>query len=84
MTDAVEAVGQDVQQKAADEFAGTEGHDFAPSFAVGAVILVFEADARATEREQPGIGNGDAVGVAGEVSEHRLWPREWGLGIDIF
>ncbi len=43
--DAMKAVGENVQQEAADEFAGVEGHELAAGFAIGAVVFVFEAGA---------------------------------------
>src|SRR5215472_6725081 len=41
VADAVEPVGQDMDQKAADEFVGIERHQLVASGAVGAVILPF-------------------------------------------
>src|SRR5262249_30001815 len=34
------------------------------------------------EADQPAVGEGDAVGIAGEISEYRLGPGERRLGID--
>jgi hypothetical protein len=31
------------------------------------------------ERDQPAVGDGDAVGVAGEIGQHRLGAAERGL-----
>ena len=46
------------------------------------VVLPFEGHAGLVERDEPGVGDCDAVGVAGEVSEHRLGPGEGSLGVD--
>ena len=42
----------------------------------GAVILPPEGDALLVERDEPAVGDGDAVGVAGEIGEHRLGPAK--------
>jgi hypothetical protein len=36
--------------------------------AVGAVVLVPEGDAVPVERDQPAVGDGDAVGVARQIA----------------
>src|SRR5436309_15084646 len=46
------------------------------------VVLPLEGDAGLVGCDQPTIGDGDAVGVAREISEHGLRPAEWFLGID--
>src|ERR1700676_528501 len=51
--------------------------------AVGAVVLVPEGDAMLVERDQPAIGDGDAVGVARQIGEHRLGSAERGLCINV-
>src|SRR5271155_5768358 len=47
MTDAVEPVGQDVDQEAADELVGVECHELVAGVALGPVILPFESHALA-------------------------------------
>jgi len=42
MADAVEAAGQDVQEKAADELGGVERHGLEPVTAFDPVVLPFE------------------------------------------
>ena len=54
MADAVEAVGQDVDQEAADELVGGERHKLVASVALGPVILPFEGDAPAGEERRGG------------------------------
>ena len=82
MADAVKAVGQDVQQEAADELVRIEGHDAVAGLAFAPVIFVFEADTLAIEGDEAGIGDGDAVGIAGEIGEHGIGTGEGTLGID--
>ena len=49
---------------------------------VAAVVLVAEAHAALVEADQPVVRDGDPVGVAGEIGEHRLRPGEGRLGVD--
>ena len=79
MADAVEPVGQDMDQKAADEFVGIEGHQLVASSALGAVILPFASHALAVKGDEPTVGNGDPVSVAGQIGEHRAGSAKGGL-----
>ena len=45
------------------------------------VVLVGEGDAALVGTDQPAVGDGDAVRVAGQIGEHRLRPRERGFGV---
>ena len=78
----MEAAGQHVQEKAADELGRVERHGFEPVAAFDPVVLPFEGDAGLVERDEPGVGDGDAVGVAGEIGEDGLRSGEGPLGID--
>jgi hypothetical protein len=49
MTDAVEPVGQYVDQEAADELVAVERHELVAGVALGLVILPFESHALAVE-----------------------------------
>src|SRR5205085_2594531 len=49
---------------------------------VAAVILVTEPHALLVESDQPAVRDGDTVGVAGEIGEHRLGAGEGRLGVD--
>ena len=80
VTDALEPIRQDVQQEAPDELVGVEGHDFLP--VVVAVVFPAKGDAVVIDPGQPGVGDGDAVGIAGEIFEYVLRPAERRLGID--
>ena len=80
VADPDEALGQDVEQEAADEFDGIEGHD------LDAVIVFGVAPAKAhlavNEIQKPAVGDGDAVSIAGQVLQHMLGSAEGWLGID--
>jgi len=82
VADAMEAARQDVDEKAAHELLGCEGHDLGPVAALGPVVLPLEGDAVLGEGDQAAVGDRDPVGVAGEIGEYRLRPGERPLGID--
>ena len=79
MADAMEALWQDVDEEAADELAGWERHALVAVAAFDPVILPPEGDAGVIECDQPAVGDGDAVGVAREIGQHRLRPAERAL-----
>ena len=65
MTDTVEALGQDVDEEAADELVCCERHHLVAIGAFDPIVLVLEADSIFVERDQSAVGDGDAMGVAG-------------------
>jgi len=69
VTDAVKSVGQDVDQKAADELVGVERHQLVAGIGLGPVILPFERHALAIKGDEPAVGNSNPVGVAGQVGK---------------
>src|SRR5256886_10714733 len=78
----MEAWRQDVDQEAADELAGGECHDLLAVATIGAIVLPSEGDAGAVASDQPAVDDGDAVGIAGQIGQHGLWPAERALRID--
>ena len=70
----MKALRQDVEQEAPDELVGGERHCAVPRQPVAAVILVAEGHAALVERSEPAVRDGDAMGVAGEIGEHRFGP----------
>src|SRR5215475_3781143 len=82
MADAMKPLWQNVEQKAPDELVGAERHCAVPRLPIAAVILVAEGDAAFVESDETAVRDGDAMGVAGEIGEHRLGPGEGWLGID--
>ena len=82
VSNAVETVGQDVDQKAADELVGVECHELVAVVGLGPVILPFERHALAVEDDEPAVGNSDPVRVAGQVGEHSIGSAKRSLGMD--
>ena len=65
VADADQAFGQDMDQKSAQELIGGNGHDLVLA-AVG-IVSPAEGDALVFERHQAMVGDGNAMGVAGQV-----------------
>src|SRR3546814_6304956 len=82
VADAVVSARQGVEEEAADELVGGEGHDLLPSGAGLAIILVAEGDPGIVEAEEAAVRYGDPVGVSRQIGEHRLGARKRRLGID--
>lgn len=62
------------------ELIGIERHDLRP--AAMTIIPPAERDAIVNHADQAGIGDGDTMGVAAEISQHLLRAAEGRLGID--
>ena len=77
MTDLDEACGQDMEQEATDELHCIELHDLA------AVVMFGVAPAKThlplAQAQQSAVGNGDAMGVAGQILQHMLGAPNGGL-----
>lgn len=74
VTDLSEALGQDVEEEAADELVGGQG--------AGPCAVGFEDDALVGDVDEAAAGEGDAVGVAAEVSDDLDGPAEGPFGED--
>jgi hypothetical protein len=78
----VEPVGQDMDQKAADELVGVERHELVASVELGPVILPFESHVRAVEGDEPAIGNSDcsaAIWMRPATVTMGIWHRGNGM-----
>ena len=83
MPDAVEPLGQNVQQEAPDELVGGERHRAIPGRPVVAIVLVAEGHAALVERDEAAVRDGDAVGIACEIGEYRLRAGKRRLGVHV-
>jgi len=82
VADAVEALGQDVEQEAADELVRRERHGLVAIAPFEPIVLPCEGDAVVVGRDQATVGDRDAVGVARQIGEHGLRSGERSLGVD--
>jgi hypothetical protein len=80
VSNANQTTGQDVKQEAAQELMGGNGHDLLLA-AVG-IISPAEGDAIVFEGHEAMVGDGDAMGVAGQVVENMFGAAERWLGVD--
>ena len=80
VADAVETIGQGVQEKATNELIGIERHHL--GFAILPIVLPGKAHLALGKRDQPTVGDGDAMRITAEISQHLFGPAEWRLGID--
>ena len=80
VADAMKPARHSVLQEAADELVGGERHHL--GFAVMTIVLPGEADLAIVEPDQTTVGDGDAVGVAPEITEHLLGSGKRGFGED--
>jgi len=82
VADAMEACGQHVHEEAADELVDGERHHLVALAAFEPVVLPLEGDALVVACEQAAIGDGNAMGVAGEIAQDFLRPAEGALAVD--
>ena len=82
MADAVEPVGEHMHEEAADELEGRQAHGLHTIPALDPVILPFERHSVGISADQAMVGDGDAVGVAGQVGQHLFGSAKWWFGVD--
>ena len=75
-----EALGQDVQEESPQEFVGGEGHLLL--LVPMGIVFPAERDLAVLEGEQAMVGDGDAMGVTGQVVEDVFGSAEGWLGIN--
>ena len=80
MPDLHKAAGQNVQEKAADELHGVEGHLF--DLIVALRISPSKAHATTLKAQQPPIGNRHSMGVSRQIAQDLLRSAERRLGVD--
>ena len=80
VANAMEAVGQGVEQEASDELVGRQAHDL--DGAAVAIVLPGEGDMIVIAGSDAAVGDGDAMGVAAEIGENLRRSAERLLGVD--
>jgi hypothetical protein len=80
MADAMQAFGQHMHEEASDELRRGQRHGGVSARTFDAVFDL-EGDAIGIGTDQPAVGDGDTVGIAGKIGQHRLGPGERRLSI---
>ncbi len=80
MADANEALGEQMQEEAAQELIEREGHQFL--LIVVRRIAPMKGDLAVGHRYQSMVGDGDTVGVTAEILEHILGAAEGWFRVD--
>ena len=81
VTDAVKAIGQDMQEKAPDKLIRGQGHGLMAIGFFGTIVFPLEGNALLIKGDQAAVSDRDPMGVAGQVGEHGLGTGERALGI---
>src|SRR5258707_1037425 len=79
-TGADQAFGQDMDEKAAQELLGGNGHDLV--LAAVSIVSPAEGDAMVLASHEAMVGDGDAMGIAGQVVENMFSTAEGWLGVN--
>jgi hypothetical protein len=80
VADSNEALGQDVEEKAAQELRSRKRH--LPLLAAVRIVLPAERYTLAIKSQQPMAGNSDSMRVSTQVTEELGWTSESRLGVD--
>jgi len=79
MSDLDEAAGEHVQEEAADELDGLQGHLL--DLIVVLRVSPAEADPTIFQAQQATVGNRDAMGVSRQIPQNLLWTAKRWLGV---
>lgn len=74
MADTMKSPWQNMQHEAADELIRGQCHDLLLMRGIPAVILIPERHASFIERQETAVRDGDTVGIARQVGQHRFGP----------
>ena len=80
MADTMATRGQNMEQEAADELVGLQFHGFPPL--AMAIVPPFEGDGVIITGYNAAVGDGDAMGIAGEIGEYLFRPGKGALGVN--
>ncbi len=82
MADAMEAIREDMDEKAADELIGIKVHDLSLVALFDAVVIPAERHCAGVSADQSAIRDRHAMSISAEIGEHGLWPTERRFCID--
>src|SRR5258708_5776817 len=80
VADADQDFGQNMDEKAAQKLLGGNGHDLV--LAAVSIVSPAEGDAMVLESHEAMVGDGDAMGIAGQVVENMFSTAEGWLGVN--
>jgi len=80
VADAHESRRQQVEQEAAQKLFDSQGHE--PFLVAMDGVAPTESNVFLGESNQPGVRDGDAMGVGAEIAQHVFWAAEGSLGVD--
>ena len=80
IANALESVGQSVEEKSADEFLSRKRHRFLLTF--GSIVFPLEPHLPSFDVQQAMVRNRDAVSVPANIVEHLLRAGKWRFGVD--
>ena len=81
MPDPDESLRQDVEQEAADELEGVQGHGLGPVAVSG--VSISEGDLVPFQAEDAVVGDGYPVGISAHVVDDLVWAAEGGFAVDV-
>lgn len=82
MSDPVEPIWEDMDEKASNELNRFKGHGPLPIATVGAVVFVSEGNAIFVDLDQPAVGDGDAMSIAAKIGQCGAWSCERFFTVD--
>ena len=80
VADADEAGRQQMEQESAQELIYGQSHE--PLLVAMCRIAPAESDVAIGESDEPGVGDGDAMGVCAEIAQHVFGSAEGALGVN--
>src|ERR1700734_2034949 len=79
VADPAEAVGDNMEQEATDEFVCVERHHL--RFVGLSIVFPAEPDLSIVDFDEAAVGDGHSMSVAAEIVDHLLWTAEWAFAI---
>ncbi len=80
VADAYEARRQQMEQEASQELIDSQSHE--PFLVAVRGVAPAEGDVAIVESDQPGVRDGDAMGVCAEIAQHMFRSAKGRLGVD--
>ena len=82
MSDAVEPIWKDMDEKATNKFIGGETHGILFSARFDAIVFPFERNSIGVRGDQTAVRDCDTVRISAEIGQNGFGPTEGWFGID--